>query len=434
LLKLDCKYLEKYIKNHEYYAIEPQIEKAHNFLHSRKNLRKENVGWVDLPINYDKKEFLRIKKVAEKIKSDSDVLIVIGIGGSYIGSRAAIEFLKSEIYNNLSKDTPDVYFAGKSISASSLDALLKICKNKRVSLNVISKSGTTIEPAIAFTVFKNFMEKNYGKIEASKRIYCTTDKENGDLKKMADSNFYETFVIPKNIGGRFSVLTAVGLLPMAVCGAKIEKVLEGAKFANRNLKKKNLEENDCYKYAAIRNILYRKAKYIEIAAFFEPRFSSLGKWFEQLFGESEGKDSKGIFPSSMIFSTDLHSMGQFIQDGSKNIFETVLYIDEVGNDFMFSEDLAVPNNISFLVNKKISWVNEKAFEGTSMAHSEGGIPVAILHSSVANEQTLGYIFYFLEKACAISSFVMGVNPFDQPGVESYKKHMFALLGKHSPTR
>jgi glucose-6-phosphate isomerase len=388
----------------------------------------DNIGWVSLPKNYNVLEFEKILKVSKKIQEDSDIFVVVGIGGSYIGARAAIEFLKSDLYNNLPKNTPDIYFVGNSASASSLSDVLELCKGKRISLNVISKSGTTTEPAIAFSIFKEFMEKNYGKEHARSRIYCTTDVEDGDLKSIADENGYDTFVIPKNIGGRFSVLTAVGLLPIAVSGADISELMRGATCAYDDLLKEDIEKNQCYKYAAIRNILYKKAKQIEVMAFFEPRFSFLGKWVEQLFGESEGKDHKGIFPTSMIFSTDLHSMGQFIQDGSKNIFETILFVNHVGKDITIKGDNQL-KSLNFLEGKTMNWINKKMFESTAIAHSDGFVPTIVLHARDAFEATLGYIFYFLEKACAISSLIMGVNPFDQPGVESYKKNMFALLGK-----
>ncbi|MDR1467388.1 MAG: glucose-6-phosphate isomerase [Oscillospiraceae bacterium] len=427
MLKLDCRHLKNFIASHEYSTIKSQIERAHKFLHSEESFC-DNIGWVELPRNYDVLEFNKIIEVAKKIQKDSDILVVVGIGGSYIGARAAIEFLKSDLYNNLPKNTPDIYFVGNSASASSLSDVLELCKDKRISLNVISKSGTTTEPAIAFSVFKEFMEKRYGKKDACSRIYCTTDIEDGDLKSIANENGYETFAIPRNVGGRFSVLTAVGLLPIAVSGANISELMRGASIAHDNLLDEDLEKNHCYKYAAIRNILYRKSKQIEVMAFFEPRFSFLGKWIEQLFGESEGKDHKGIFPTSMIFSTDLHSMGQFIQDGSKNIFETMLFIDHVGKDITVNDNDQI-KSLDFLKGKTMSWINKKVFESTAIAHSDGFVPTLILHAKDAFETTLGYIFYFLEKACAISSLVMGVNPFDQPGVESYKKNMFALLGK-----
>ncbi|MDR3178514.1 MAG: glucose-6-phosphate isomerase [Oscillospiraceae bacterium] len=428
LLNLNCKYLEKFISFKEYFKIKTKIEQAHNLLHFKNSRLKEYLGWVSLPKNYNKTEFNEILNTAKKIQSDSEVLVVIGIGGSYIGTRAAIEFLKSNFYNNLPKNTPNIYFVGNSISASSLCDVLKLCNNKKISLNVISKSGTTTEPMIAFKIFKEFMEKSYGRKETASRIYCTTGAENSVLKTIATENGYKIFNIPKDIGGRFSVLTAAGLLPISVSGANISKIMKGALFAYNDSLSIKSSENQCYKYAAIRNILYKKSKNIEITAFFEPRFSFLGKWIEQLFGESEGKDLKGIFPTSMIFSTELHSMGQFIQDGSRNIFETILFIDNVGNDIKI-ENSKNMSSFDFLSGKTMNWVNKKAFEGTVAAHEDGNVPVVILQCENASEETLGYIFYFFEKACAISSLIMGVNPFNQPGVENYKKNMFTLLGK-----
>lgn len=427
--KLSDRHLQNFINTDEYNGIEPQVEVAHNLLHSGKGLGNDYIGWLDLPCNYDKEEFNRIKIAAEKIKSNTDVFIVIGIGGSYLGARAAIEFLKSQNYNALKKDTPDIYFAGNNISSDYLSNLLSICDGKDVSVNIISKSGTTTEPAIAFRVFRDYLEKRYGKEEAKNRIYCTTDKEKGTLKKLAEREGYESFIVPDDIGGRYSVLTAVGLLPIAVSGADIDKLMLGAAKAREELSNPKLSENDCYKYAAIRNLLYRKGKNTEILVSYEPSFSMMSEWWKQLYGESEGKNHKGLFPASVIFSTDLHSMGQFIQDGSRIMFETVVLIDKAKNDIFIQDDPENVDGLNFLSGRSMSYINRKAFEGTVLAHTDGDVPNVILNIPEANEEELGYLIYFFEKACAISGYIMGINPFDQPGVESYKKNMFALLGK-----
>lgn len=427
--KLSDRHLQNFINTDEYNGIEPQVEVAHNLLHSGKGLGNDYIGWLDLPCNYDKEEFNRIKIAAEKIKSNTDVFIVIGIGGSYLGARAAIEFLKSQNYNALKKDTPDIYFAGNNISSDYLSNLLSICDGKDVSVNIISKSGTTTEPAIAFRVFRDYLEKRYGKEEAKNRIYCTTDKKKGTLKKLAEREGYESFVVPDDIGGRYSVLTAVGLLPIAVSGADIDKLMLGAAKAREELSNPKLSENDCYKYAAIRNLLYRKGKNTEILVSYEPSFSMMSEWWKQLYGESEGKNHKGLFPASVIFSTDLHSMGQFIQDGSRIMFETVVLIDKAKNDIFIQDDPENVDGLNFLSGRSMSYINRKAFEGTVLAHTDGDVPNVILSIPEANEEELGYLIYFFEKACAISGYIMGINPFDQPGVESYKKNMFALLGK-----
>lgn len=427
--RLSDKHLKDFIGSNEYKGIEPQIKLAHNLLHSGKGLGNDFIGWLDLPCNYDKEEFDRIKKAAKKIKSDTDVFIVIGIGGSYLGARAAIEFLKSQNYNALKKDTPDIYFAGNSISSDALSDLLSICEGRDVSINIISKSGTTTEPAVAFRVFRNYLEKRYGKDAARKRIYCTTDKEKGTLKKLSEKEGYESFVIPDNVGGRYSVLTAVGLLPIAVSGSDIDKLMLGARKAREELSNPNINENDCYKYAAIRNILYRKGKSTEILVSYEPKFSMMSEWWKQLYGESEGKDNMGIFPASAIFSTDLHSMGQFIQDGSRTMFETVVLVDKSKNEIIIENDSENVDGLNFLAGKSMSYINKKAFEGTVLAHTDGKVPNIVLSVPEFNEEELGYLIYFFEKACAISGYVLGVNPFDQPGVESYKRNMFSLLGK-----
>jgi len=405
----------------------PAVTAAHNTLVSKNGLGNDFLGWVDLPVNYDKEEFARIKAAAEKIKSKADVLVVIGIGGSYLGARAAIELLKSPYYNNLKKDTPDIYFVGNNISPTYLNEILSICEGKDICVNVISKSGTTTEPALAFRVFKKLLEDKYGKEEAKERIFATTDKSKGTLKELSDEMGYETFVVPDDVGGRFSVLTAVGLLPIAVAGCDIDAIMNGAASAMRKYSED--DGNDCYKYAAIRNILYRKGMKVEMLVSYDPSFTMMGEWFKQLFGESEGKDGKGIFPSSATFSTDLHSLGQFIQDGSNIIFETVMNIKEPKQDFFLEPDPENRDGLNFLANQNMSVVNRKAFEGTILAHTEGGVPNIVLDVDRLDEENFGEMVYFFEKACAVSGYMLGVNPFNQPGVESYKKNMFALLGK-----
>ncbi|MBQ4155400.1 MAG: glucose-6-phosphate isomerase [Clostridia bacterium] len=428
-IKLNTKFAAPFINDDEYCAISSQVTAAHELLNSRKGPGSDFLGWVDLPVDYDKDEFARIKKAADKIKSDSDILVVIGIGGSYLGARAAIEFLKSHYYNNKKKDTPDIYFAGNSISSTALAELLEICDGKDVSVNVISKSGTTTEPAIAFRVFRNYLETRYGKEEAKKRIYCTTDKARGTLKALADEEGYEEFVVPDDVGGRFSVLTAVGLLPIAVAGCDIDKLMEGAAKAREEYSVNDLSKNDCYKYAAARNILLRKGKQIEMLVAYEPRFTMMAEWYKQLFGESEGKDNKGIFPASAVFSTDLHSLGQYVQDGQRMLFETVVSIKESEKEIYIEKEENDGDGLNFLAGKPMSFVNEKAFQGTILAHTDGNVPNLVIELPKADEETLGYLIYFFEKACAISGYMLAVNPFNQPGVESYKKNMFALLGK-----
>ena len=422
-------YAKDFLRENDLTGLTPQIAAAHEMLHNVTGLGNDFLGWLDLPVNYDKEEFSRIKSAAKRISGDTDILIVIGIGGSYLGARAAIEFLKSPNYNALRKDTPEIYFAGNSISGSALAEILELCKNKRVSINIISKSGTTTEPAVAFRVLREMLETRYGKEEAAKRIYCTTDKARGTLKKLADENGYECFVIPDDVGGRFSVLTAVGLLPIAVSGADIDALMAGAAKAREEYSNADIEKNDCYRYAALRNALYRRGKDIELLVSYEPRFTMMSEWWKQLYGESEGKDSKGLFPASVTFSTDLHSMGQYIQDGKRMLFETVVTIDDCGADVVIKEDEDNGDGLNFLSGKTMSYVNRKAFEGTVLAHSDGGVPSLVINMDKANEENLGRLIYFFEKACAISGYVLGVNPFDQPGVEAYKKNMFALLGK-----
>lgn len=428
-LKLDTRYLKGFVEDSEIYALKEEILTAHNALENNSGKGSEFTGWLNLPTDYDRDEFERIKIAADKIKANSDVFISIGIGGSYLGARAAIEFLKSADYNALNKDTPDVYFIGNSLSADQLNNLLLICQDKDVSLNVISKSGTTTEPAIAFRVFKKFMEDKYGREEASKRIYVTTDKEKGTLKEFASKEGYETFVVPDNIGGRYSVLTAVGLLAIAVSGIDIDFFMSGAEQAMFDFKNPSLEYNNCYKYAAIRNVLYRRGKKVELLTSYDNDFSMMIEWFKQLFGESEGKENKGIFPASAIFSTDLHSIGQYIQDGERIMFETVVNILKPNKDYIIEFDDENLDGLNFIGGKALSYVNQKAFEGTVLAHCDGGVPNIVLEIPEKSAFELGYLIYFFEKACAISGYVLGVNPFDQPGVESYKKNMFALLDK-----
>lgn len=428
-IKLNISYTKNFIKPDEYELIHHQVKAAHEMLHSKTGPGNEFTGWLTLPTDYDKNEFESIKKAAEKIKSNTDVFIVIGIGGSYLGARAAIEFIKSQHYNALKKDTPDIYFIGNSLSSSEICEILEMCKDKDISINMISKSGTTTEPAIAFRVFRELLEQKYGKAGAKERIFCTTDRSKGTLKQLADKEGFETFVVPDNVGGRYSVLTAVGLLPIAVAGINIDKLMSGAKVAQDALVDPDINKNDCYKYAAIRNILYRKGKNTEVLVSYEPRFSMMSEWFKQLFGESEGKDQKGLFPASVTFSTDLHSMGQFIQDGNRNLFETVVFIEEPLKDLKIEIDSENVDGLNFLAGKSISYINKKAFEGTILAHIDGNVPNIVLTVPKINEEELGYLIYFFEKACAISGYILGVNPFDQPGVEDYKRNMFALLDK-----
>ena len=428
-MTLDERYLKGFVSPHELEGVRTQVEAAHKLLREKSGMGNDFLGWVELPTNYDKEEFARIQKAAEKIKSDSDILIAIGIGGSYLGARSAIELLQYPFYNNLKKDTPDIYFAGSNISPSYLNELLAICEGKDIYVNIISKSGTTTEPALAFRIFRDLLEKKYGKEGAKSRIYATTDKARGTLKELADKEGYETFVIPDDVGGRFSVLTAVGLLPIAVSGVDIAAVMEGAAAAQKELSVCDLEKNGAYRYAALRNILYRKGKSVEMLVSYDPAFTQMAEWYKQLFGESEGKDQKGIFPASAIFSTDLHSMGQFIQDGARVMFETVVNIQKPKSDLFIEND---PNNfdgLNFLSNQNMSIVNQKAFEGTILAHTEGGVPNIVLNLPEITPYEYGYMVYFFELACAISGYMLGVNPFNQPGVESYKKNMFALLGK-----
>lgn len=431
-IKFDYSKAAGFINQDEVSYLDSYVKSAHDMLHNKTGAGNDYVGWVDLPLNYDKEEFNRIKAAAEKIKSDSDVLIVIGIGGSYLGAKAAIDLLSHSFYNVLPKSgrsTPEIYFVGNNISSTYISDLLETIEGKELSVNVISKSGTTTEPAIAFRIFKELMENKYGKEEASKRIYATTDKSRGALKKLADEEKYQTFVVPDDIGGRFSVLTAVGLLPIAVCGADIDKIMLGASDAYELYKNTNLQENDCYKYAAVRNALYRKNKTIEILVNYEPSLHYFTEWWKQLYGESEGKDQKGIFPAGVDFSADLHSMGQYIQDGLRNIFETVINVERPRKSITVKEDKANVDGLNFLAGKEIDFINKKAMEGTLLAHTDGGVPNLMINVPELNEYCFGSLVYFFEKACGISGYLLGVNPFNQPGVEAYKKNMFALLGK-----
>ena len=428
-IRLNLRYAGDYACNEKIEAMQPEVSKAHEMLHEGTGKGSDFLGWVDLPVNYDKAEFEEIKACAEKIKSDSDALIVLGIGGSYLGARAVIEFVKSNNYNLLKKDTPDIYYGGNTISSSSVAELMKLVEGKDFSINVISKSGTTTEPAIAFRIFKKLLEDKYGKEEAAKRIYVTTDKSKGALKALADSEGYKTFVVPDDVGGRYSVLTAVGLLPIAVAGIDIDALMKGAADAREAYSKDDVMTNDCYKYAAIRNILYRGGKSIEMLAAYEPSMTMWCEWFKQLYGESEGKENKGIFPASAIFSTDLHSLGQYIQEGERKLFETVMWVNEPQNDVEIMHDDINGDGLNFVAGKTVHFVNSKAFAGTVLAHSDGDVPNILIEIDRQDEYNLGWMIYFFEKACGLSGYILGVNPFDQPGVESYKKNMFALLGK-----
>ncbi|MDD3833309.1 MAG: glucose-6-phosphate isomerase [Oscillospiraceae bacterium] len=428
-VSIDTRYLEGFIGSHELGALQGQVNVAHELLHEGTGLGSDFLGWLTLPTDYDKTEISRIKNAAARIQKDTDVFVVIGIGGSYLGARAAIEFLKSPLYNQKRKNTPDIYFAGNSISSSALAELLELCEGRRLSINVISKSGTTTEPAIAFRVFRDFLERTVGAEEAKKRIYITTDKARGTLKELSDREGFESFVVPDDVGGRFSVLTAVGLLPIAVAGCDIDGLMKGAAQAQQELSDPDLSKNDCYRYAAVRNILLRKGRAVELMVSYEPNYAMMSEWWKQLYGESEGKDGKGLFPASVVFSTDLHSLGQFVQDGSNILFETVVLFDEIQKEIVVKEDKENSDGLNFLAGRTMEYINQKAFEGTVLAHSDGGTPNIVLRVPAVSEQELGYLIYFFEKACAVSGYLLGVNPFDQPGVESYKRNMFALLGK-----
>ncbi|WP_026896167.1 glucose-6-phosphate isomerase [Clostridiisalibacter paucivorans] len=416
------------IESHEIEYITPHIIHAHKMLHNKTVPGNNSLGWIDYPIYYDKEEFKRIKYAAQNIRSKSQVFVVIGIGGSYLGARAAIEALSHSFYNQISNG-PEIYFAGNNISGTYLKHLLEVIERKDVSLNVISKSGTTTEPAIAFRVLKRYMEKKYGKEETKERIYVTTDKEKGALKTLAEREGYETFVIPDDVGGRFSIFTPVGMLPIAVAGLDIDNMITGGKDARQEYMAEELTKNMCYQYAACRNILYSRGKSIEIMVSYEPRLHYMAEWWKQLYGESEGKDGKGIFPASVNFSTDLHSIGQYLQDGRRQLFETVLNVEEPEDDIVIQEDKEDLDGLNYLMGKTMDFVNKKAYRGALLAHVDGGVPNLIINVPKMDEYYFGKLIYFFEKSCAISGYLLGVNPFNQPGVESYKNNMFALLGK-----
>jgi glucose-6-phosphate isomerase len=432
MLKLNTKLVNEYITNDEMTLMQPFVTVAHNMIEHKTGAGNDFLGWVDLPLNYDKEEFARIKEASSKINNDSEVLLVIGIGGSYLGAKAVIDFLSHHFANSVSADvrkSPEIYFAGHNISSSYIKDLEDVIAGRDFSINIISKSGTTTEPALAFRHFKKILVEKYGETAANERIYATTDASRGALKEQADINGWETFVVPDSVGGRFSVLTAVGLLPICVSGADIDQLMSGAQLACNEFKNEDVLTNDCYKYAVIRNGLYNKGKSIEMLVGYEPTLQYFNEWWKQLFGESEGKDNKGIFPASVIFSTDLHSMGQYIQDGRRDLFETVISIKNVRNDITIETETVDGDGLNYLSGKTISYVNNKAFEATAIAHSTGNVPNIILELEAMDAKSLGYMIYFFEKACAISGYISGINPFDQPGVEEYKKNMFALLGK-----
>ncbi|WP_368503438.1 glucose-6-phosphate isomerase [Alkalihalophilus sp. As8PL] len=432
--KIQFDYLKalSFFGQHEIDYMQDAVTAAHEALHNKTGAGSDFLGWIDLPTAYDREEFARIQAAADKIKNDSDVLLVVGIGGSYLGARAAIEALNHSFYNVLSKEerkAPQVFFVGNNISSNYVKDLFSLLDGKDVSVNVISKSGTTTEPAIAFRIFREFLEKKYGKEEARRRIYATTDREKGALKTLATEEGYESFIIPDDVGGRFSVLTAVGLLPIAVSGLDIEALMKGAADASEDLANPNLAENQAYQYAAVRNAFYNKGKTIELMVNYEPSLHYVSEWWKQLYGESEGKDGKGIFPAAVDFSTDLHSMGQYVQDGRRDLFETVLNVGKVREEIKIEEADSDLDGLNYLAGETMDFVNKKAFEGTMLAHTDGGVPNLIVNIPELNEYHFGYLIYFFEKACGISGYLLGVNPFDQPGVEAYKKNMFALLGK-----
>ena len=421
-----------FIKEHEMEYMKELALQAKETLVSKNGAGNDFLGWVDLPVDYDKEEFVRIQKAAAKIQSDSEVLVVIGIGGSYLGARAAIEFLRHSFYNSVSKEirkTPEIYFAGNSISSTYLHDLIQVIGDRDFSVNIISKSGTTTEPAIAFRIFKSLLEKKYGKEEAAKRIYATTDKARGALKNLATEEGYESFVVPDDVGGRFSVLTAVGLLPIAVGGADIEMLMAGAQAGRKEAMESPFESNAALQYAAVRNILLRKGKDVEVLANYEPCLHFVGEWWKQLYGESEGKDQKGIFPAAVDLTTDLHSMGQFIQDGARIMFETVMELEASKEEITINEEPVDLDGLNYLAGRTVDFVNKNAMNGTILAHTDGNVPNLKITIPAQDEYSLGQLFYFYEFACGVSGYILGVNPFNQPGVESYKKNMFALLGK-----
>lgn len=423
---------KSFLADTEIEMIEKAVEGAKEVLLNKTGAGNDFLGWIDLPVYYDKDEFARIKKAAEKIQGDTEVLLVIGIGGSYLGARAAIEFLRHSFYNSVSKEvrkTPEIYYVGNNISSTYISSLIDVIGNRDFSINIISKSGTTTEPAIAFRVFKKLLIEKYGKAEAAKRIYATTDKAKGALKNLATEEGYESFVVPDDVGGRFSVLTAVGLLPIAVSGADITGLMEGAAAMRERCLKEAFASNDALLYAAVRNILLRKGKSIEILANYEPALHFVSEWWKQLFGESEGKDQKGIFPASVDLTTDLHSMGQFIQDGQRTMFETVINLETPTREIYLEKEEVDLDGLNYLAGKSVDFINKSAMKGTLLAHTDGDVPNLIVNLPDQSEKSLGELFYFFEFACGISGYLLGVNPFDQPGVESYKANMFALLGK-----
>ena len=428
-ITLSDKFLRPFVAEHEEEYMQPFASVAYDLLKSGKGQGNDFHGWVNLPVDYDRDEFKRIKAASEKIKKNSDILVVIGIGGSYLGARAAIEFVKSPLYNNLKKDTPDIYFAGNNISTTALTELLSICEGKDISINVISKSGTTTEPAIAFRVFKSLLVEKYGLEGAKDRIFVTTDKARGTLKKFSDEAGYETFVVPDDVGGRYSVLTVVGLLPIACAGIDIDELMAGAADAREALSTPSIKENPALRYAVIRNVLKRKGKTTEILVGYEPYMLMLSEWWKQLYGESSGKDTKGLFPASVIFSTDLHSLGQYIQEGQRTMFETVISVKDSGAKFVIPNDPENVYGLTFISGKELDYVNKTAMTATLLAHNDGGVPNIVIELADRSARSLGELVYFFEFACAMSGYLLGVNPFDQPGVEAYKKNMFALLGK-----
>ena len=428
----DYSKISNFVKEHEVEYMSKIAENAAKLLVSKTGAGNDFLGWIDLPVDYDKEEFARIKEAAKKIQSDSEVLLVVGIGGSYLGARAAIEFLNHSFYNVVSKEvrkTPEIYFVGNSISSTYIKHLMDVIGDRDFSINMISKSGTTTEPAIAFRVFKEILENKYGKEAAAKRIYATTDKARGALKNLATEEGYETFVVPDDVGGRFSVLTAVGLLPIAVSGADIDELMKGAQAAREEALQAPFAENSALQYATIRNILLCKGKCIEVLANYEPSVHYISEWWKQLYGESEGKDGKGIFPASVDLTTDLHSMGQFIQDGSRNLYETVLAVETSKEEILMKEEPIDLDGLNYLAGKSVDFINKSAMNGTMLAHTDGNVPNLVIRIPEQTEYYLGQLFYFFEFACGVSGYILGVNPFDQPGVESYKKNMFALLGK-----
>ncbi|MDX8365884.1 glucose-6-phosphate isomerase [Cytobacillus sp. IB215665] len=431
-IKFDYSKALSFFSEHEITYLRDAVKVAHHSLHEKTGAGNEFLGWVDLPTDYNKEEFSRIQKSAEKIKGDSEILLVIGIGGSYLGARAAIDMLNHSFYSSLSKEqrtTPQIIFVGNNISSSYMKDVMDVLEGKDFSINVISKSGTTTEPAIAFRIFRKILEEKYGIDEARKRIYATTDQARGALKTLANEEGYESFIIPDDVGGRYSVLTAVGLLPIAVSGANIEEMMQGAQAASNEFSNSELEENGAYQYAVVRNVLYNKGKTIEMLINYEPSLQYFAEWWKQLFGESEGKDQKGIFPSSANFSTDLHSLGQYVQEGRRDLFETILHVEKPRHELTIEEASSDLDGLNYLAGKTVDFVNKKAFEGTMLAHTDGGVPNLTVSIPELNEYSFGYLVYFFEKACAMSGYLLGVNPFDQPGVEAYKVNMFALLGK-----